>query len=148
MDICNIKKMKKIFIINGPNLNLLGKREVEIYGEKPFEEFFLELKMKYSNIELEQFQSNYEGELISKLQEIGYEADGVVLNAAGLTHTSVAIADVVSAIKTPVIEVHISNVFAREQFRKVSYLSPYCIGQISGFGLKGYEMALNFFLED
>ena len=135
----------KVIIINGPNLNLLGKREPEIYGTQTFEEFFIELKNKVSSIELEYYQSNVEGELINKLHEVGFAFDGIILNAGGYTHTSVAIADAVASIKTPVIEVHISNIFSREEYRHISLLSKNCVGIISGLGLKGYEMAVQFF---
>lgn len=138
--------MLKIAIINGPNLNLLGKREVEIYGTQSFEDYFKTLQLKFSNTELIYFQSNVEGELINKLHEIGFNFDGIVINAGAYTHTSIAIADAIAGIKTPVIEVHISNVFAREDFRHVSYLGKHCKGSISGFGLKGYEMAIESFL--
>ncbi|MES2762507.1 MAG: type II 3-dehydroquinate dehydratase [Bacteroidota bacterium] len=137
--------MLKIAIINGPNLNLLGKREVEIYGTQSFEDYFKTIQLKYPNIEFLYFQSNVEGELISKLHEIGFNYDGIILNAGAYTHTSIAIADTVAGIKTPVIEVHISNIFAREDYRHVSYLGKHCKGSISGFGLKGYEMAVESF---
>lgn len=137
----------KIAIINGPNLNLLGKREVEIYGTQSFEDYYKILEKKYPNIALSYFQSNVEGELINKLHEIGFSYDGIILNAGAYTHTSVAIADAVAGIKTPVIEVHISNIFAREDFRHVSYLGKHCKGSISGFGLKGYEMAVESFFK-
>ena len=133
---------KKIIIINGPNLNLLGKREPEIYGNESFESYFETLRQKYPDIILEYFQSNHEGELIDKVQQTGFEYDGIILNAGGYTHTSVALADAVAAIKTKVIEVHISNIFSREKFRQVSYLSPYCHAVISGLGINGYECAL------
>ncbi|MCD6017225.1 MAG: aroQ [Bacteroidetes bacterium] len=136
----------KIAIINGPNLNLLGKREVEIYGTQSFDDYFKILKEKYPNVSLTYFQSNVEGELINKLHEIGFTYDGIILNAGAYTHTSIAIADAVAGIKTPVIEVHISNIFAREDFRHVSYLGKHCKGSISGFGLKGYEMAVESFI--
>ena len=135
-----------ICIINGPNLNLLGKRETSIYGEKDFETYFAELKKKFPNIVLEYFQSNVEGELINYLHEKGFSADGIILNAGGYTHTSVALSDAVAAIKTPVIEVHISNIFAREEYRHVSLLSKHCKGIISGLGLKVYELAVAGFL--
>jgi 3-dehydroquinate dehydratase-2 len=134
--------MLKIAIINGPNLNLLGIRETEIYGEQPFEHFFESLTKKFSSYQLTYFQSNVEGELINKLQEIGFTYDAIILNAGAYTHSSFAIADAVAAIKTPVIEVHISNIFAREDFRHVSYLGKHCKGSISGFGLFGYELAI------
>lgn len=137
----------KVIIINGPNLNLLGKREPEIYGTQTFEEYFNELKTQFPQIQLEYFQSNVEGELINKLHEIGFTYDGIILNAGGYTHTSVALADAVASIKTKVIEVHISNIFAREEYRHISLLSKNCIGIISGLGLKGYEMALRFFVD-
>ncbi|MBP8114461.1 MAG: type II 3-dehydroquinate dehydratase [Chitinophagaceae bacterium] len=134
----------KIAIINGPNLNLLGKRETDIYGNMPFEEYLETLKKKYSNIEVSYFQSNVEGELVNELQRIGFEYDGIILNAAAYTHTSVAIGDAVAAIKTPVVEVHISNVHAREDFRKFSHLSGKAVGSIFGLGLKGYELAMEY----
>lgn len=136
----------KILIINGPNLNLLGKRETEIYGDSSFEDYYEKLKKKYKEVELYYFQSNVEGELINKLQDVGFSYDGIILNAGAYTHTSIALADAVAGIKTPVVEVHISNIFAREDFRHVSYLGAKCNGSISGFGLKGYEMALLSFL--
>ena len=138
----------KIIIINGPNLNLLGKRETDVYGDQSFQDFFTELQFKHKNVELEQFQSNIEGELINKLQEVGYEYDGIILNAAAYTHTSVGIGDVVKAIETPVVEVHISNTFSREDFRHKSYISPNAQGIILGFGLQSYELALQSFLTD
>ncbi len=136
----------KIIIINGPNINLLGKRETDIYGDQSFEEFFHILNKKFPNFELSYFQSNIEGELIDKLQEVGYEYDGIILNAAAYTHTSVGIGDAVKAISTPVIEVHISNTFSREEFRHHSYISPNAKGVILGFGLQSYELALLSFL--
>jgi 3-dehydroquinate dehydratase-2 len=136
----------KIIIINGPNLNLLGKREPEIYGNITFEDYFLELKQKFTSLDLEYYQSNIEGALIDKLQEVGFAYDGIILNAAGYTHTSVGIGDAVKAITTPVIEVHISNTFAREEFRHHSYLSPNVKGIIIGFGMNSYELALQSFL--
>lgn len=137
----------KIGIINGPNLNLLGKREPEVYGNKTFEDYLNELKANYPKAEIHYFQSNVEGELINKLHELGFTFDGIILNAGAYTHTSVAIADGIAAIKTPVIEVHISNIFAREDFRHVSYMGAKCLGSISGMGLKGYELALDYFLK-
>jgi 3-dehydroquinate dehydratase-2 len=134
---------KRILIINGPNLNLLGKRESQIYGDKSFEEYFVELKKLFSEFELNYFQSNLEGEIISEIQKSNH--DGIILNAAGYTHTSVAIRDAVSAIKKPVVEVHISNISARETFRHESLISPVCVGCVFGFGLKSYELALNYF---
>jgi len=136
-----------IIIINGPNLNLLGKREPEIYGKVPFEDFFKKLKADFPKVKLEYFQSNDEGELISKLHEVGFTCDGIILNAGGYTHTSVAMADAIAAIKTPVIEVHISDPKRRESFRHVSLISPKCKGSISGLGLDGYRMAVEILLE-
>ena len=136
----------KIIIINGPNLNLLGIREKDIYGEITFEDFFEHLKEDYKEIEIDYFQSNVEGELINKLHEVGFSYDGIILNAGGYTHTSVAIADSIKAITTPVIEVHISNIFAREDFRKVSLIAPNCKGSISGFGVRSYRLALESFI--
>jgi len=136
----------KIIIINGPNLNLLGKREPEVYGTATFESYLISLKSKYPTIELEYHQSNIEGELIDKLQEVGFTYDGIILNAAAYTHTSIGIGDAVKAIATPVIEVHISNTFSRETFRHQSYISPNAKGVIIGFGLKSYELAVASFL--
>ena len=136
----------KIAIINGPNLNLLGKRETEIYGNMSFEKFLEELKEKFPQVEFLYYQSNIEGEIINELQKIGYSYDGIVLNPAGYTHTSVAIGDAVAAIKSPVIEVHISNVHAREDFRKFSHISGKSVGSIFGLGLKGYELAIEYIL--
>ena len=138
--------MKQFIIINGPNLNLLGTREPEIYGLLSFTEFLEELSEKYPNIKIDYFQSNIEGELIDKLHEVGFSYDGIILNAAAYTHTSVGLGDAVKAIKTPVIEVHISNTFSREDFRHVSYISPNAKGVILGFGLQSYELALQSFL--
>jgi 3-dehydroquinate dehydratase-2 len=132
----------KIIIINGPNLNLLGKREPEVYGQTSFESYFTDLEKAFPQIELSYYQSNVEGELINKLHEVGFSYDGIILNAGGYTHTSVALADAVAAITTPVLEVHISNIFAREEYRHVSLISKHCVGIISGFGLKSYELAL------
>lgn len=132
----------KIIIINGPNLNLLGRRENDIYGNETFNDFFEKLKTKFPQVELAQYQSNIEGELINKIQEVGYSFDGIILNAAAYTHTSVGIGDAVRAIETPVVEVHISNTFSREDFRHKSYISPYAKGVIVGFGLQSYELAL------
>lgn len=137
----------KIAIINGPNLNLLGQRETNIYGNKPFEEFLKELQQKYPAVTFHYFQSNVEGELINELQKAGYDYDGIILNPAGYTHTSVAIGDAVAAITTPVIEVHISNVHAREDFRKLSHVSGRSVGSIFGLGLKGYELAIEWFMK-
>ena len=139
--------MKKILIINGPNLNLLGKREPETYGNKSFDSYFKELEVEFSSLELTSFQSNVEGEIINKIQETGFSLDGIVLNAGGYTHTSVAIADAIAAIKTPVIEVHISNVYAREEYRHQSLMAKNCKGVIAGFGLDSYKMAINSFLK-
>ena len=136
----------KIAIINGPNLNLLGKRETDIYGNMPFEQFLDSLKKKYASIEISYFQSNVEGELINELQRVGFEYDGIVLNPGGYTHTSVAIGDAIAAIKTPVVEVHISNVHAREDFRKLSHVSGKAAGSIFGLGLKGYELAIDWLI--
>jgi 3-dehydroquinate dehydratase II len=136
----------KIAIINGPNLNLLGKREPGIYGSTSFEQFLEELKRKYSQLELHYFQSNIEGELINELQRVGFDHDGIILNPGGYTHTSVAIGDTLAAISTPVVEVHISNVHAREEFRKLSHVSGKAAGSIIGLGLKGYELAIQWFL--
>lgn len=138
----------KIIIINGPNLNLLGKRENDIYGNQTFNDFFKNLQSKFSNVQLSQFQSNIEGELIDKLQEVGYHYNGIVLNAAAYTHTSVGIADAVRAIKTPVVEVHISNTFSREDFRHKSFIAPHATGVIVGFGLQSYELAVQSFLRE
>jgi len=137
----------KIAIINGPNLNLLGKRETDIYGNEPFEDFLAGLRKRYANQEISYFQSNVEGELINEIQRVGFSADGIILNPGGYTHTSVAIGDAVAAVKTPVIEVHISNIFSREEFRKLSHISGKAEGVISGLGLKGYELALEWFLQ-
>ena len=137
--------MKKIIIINGPNLNLLGQRETDIYGNKSFEDFFNDLKNKFSSVKIEYFQSNIEGEIIDKLQEVGFSFDGIILNAAAYTHTSVGIADAIAAIKTPVIEVHISNIHSREEFRHNSLISKNVKGIICGFGLQSYELALEVF---
>ncbi|KHJ37681.1 3-dehydroquinate dehydratase [Pedobacter glucosidilyticus] len=136
----------KIQIINGPNLNLLGKREPGIYGSEGFESFYKQLLAKYPEVELSYYQSNVEGEIINKLHEIGFDYDGIVLNAGAYTHTSVAIADAIAGIKTPVIEVHISNVYAREEFRHHSMMAKNCKGIITGFGLMSYELALKSFL--
>jgi 3-dehydroquinate dehydratase-2 len=136
----------KIHIINGPNLNILGKREPEIYGKSSFKEYFTELQFQFQELELSYFQSNIEGELISELQESEDNVDGIILNAAAYTHTSIAIGDTVKAIATPVIEVHISNTHAREEFRKQSYISPNAFGVILGFGLRSYELAIMSFI--
>ncbi|MBL7903100.1 MAG: type II 3-dehydroquinate dehydratase [Bacteroidia bacterium] len=135
----------KLIVINGPNLNLLGTRETDIYGKQSFETYFESLKKQFPQHQLSYYQSNVEGELINNIQEAGKTMDGIVLNAGAYTHTSIAIADAVAAIQVPTIEVHISNIFAREDYRHVSFLGKHCKGSISGFGLKGYEMALNWF---
>ena len=139
--------MKKIIIINGPNLNLLGKREPTIYGNQSFDQFLVKLKSSFDQFEIEYFQSNVEGELINKLQEVGFSFDGIVFNAGGYTHTSVAIADAVAAIKTSVIEVHISNVYSREEYRHQSLMAKNCKGVIAGFGLNSYGLALEAFTD-
>lgn len=136
----------KIIIINGPNLNLLGKRETDIYGSETFEDYYDQLKIDFPTIELEYFQSNIEGELIDKIQEVGFSYDGIILNAAAYTHTSVGIGDAIKAITTPTIEVHISNTFSRETFRHHSFISPNVKGIIIGFGMKSYALALQSFL--
>jgi 3-dehydroquinate dehydratase-2 len=138
--------MKKILILNGPNLNLLGKREPLIYGSGTFEDFYQGLVFRHTNVMLSHYQSNVEGELINKLHEAGFEYDGIIFNAGGYTHTSVAIADAVAAITTPVIEVHISNVYAREEYRHQSLMAKNCVGNITGLGIQGYELALEYFL--
>lgn len=137
----------KLVIINGPNLNLLGVREKSIYGTESFESYLEKLKNRYTDIELSYFQSNIEGELINKLHLEGFSADGIILNAGGYTHTSVALADAVSAISSPVLEVHISNIYARESFRHHSYLSSRCKGVICGLGMEGYRLAIEYFLQ-
>lgn len=136
----------KIIIINGPNLNLLGKREPDVYGNSSFEDYFARLRLKFKEVQLEYFQSNIEGEIIGKLQEVGFSYDGIVLNAAAYTHTSVGIGDAVKAIEAPVVEVHISNTFKREDFRHVSYISAGAKGVILGFGLQSYDLAIQSFL--
>lgn len=134
--------LMKIQIINGPNLNLLGTREPAIYGEMSFEAYLEKLKTEFPAVEINYFQSNIEGEIIDKLHQTGFSVDGIILNAAAYTHTSVAIGDAVKAIKTPVVEVHISNIFSREDFRHVSFIAPFCRGSIAGFGLSSYRLAL------
>jgi 3-dehydroquinate dehydratase-2 len=136
----------KIAIINGPNLNLLGTREPEVYGSKTFEQYFSELQQLFPAIVFDYFQSNVEGELINQLQQVGFSYDGIIINPGGYTHTSVAIGDAIASITTPVIEVHISNVHAREEFRKLSHVSAKAKGTIMGLGLKGYELAVRYFL--
>ena len=138
----------KIQIINGPNLNLLGLREKDIYGDISFDDYFKELKSKFENLDLYYYQSNVEGELINKIQEVGFSFDGIILNAAAYTHTSVGISDAVRGIKTPVIEVHISNTKSREEFRKKSFISPYAEGIIQGFGLYSYDLAILSLIKD
>lgn len=135
----------KIAIINGPNLNLLGVREPEVYGSKTFEDFFEELKQTFPEVELHYYQSNIEGELVGKIQEWGFEFDGILLNAGAYTHTSVAISDAIAGVSTPVLEVHISNIYKREEFRHKSIISKECVGMISGLGLKGYELGIRSF---
>lgn len=137
----------KICIINGPNLNLLGKREPEVYGKQTFEEYFTSIQIKYQAIEFTYYQSNIEGELIGKIQEFGFSYDGIILNAGAYTHTSIGIGDAIKAITTPVIEVHISNTYSRESFRHQSYISGNAKGVILGFGLKSYELAVLSFIE-
>lgn len=136
----------KLHIINGPNLNLLGKREPETYGKQSFEEYFEKLKARFPKVELHYFQSNVEGELINKLHQVGFTFDGIILNAGAYTHTSIALHDAIAAITTPVIEVHISNVYAREEFRHKSLITSKCIGLITGFGMDGYAMAIQHLL--
>lgn len=135
----------KIQIINGPNLNLLGKREPEVYGKQSFEEYFAGLKKEFASMELAYYQSNIEGELVNKLHEVGFSYDGIILNAGAYTHTSIALHDAVAGIKTPVIEVHISNLYAREEFRHKSLITSKCVGLITGLGLEGYALALMYF---
>jgi len=137
--------MKKILILNGPNLNLLGKREPGVYGNQSFEDYFETLKGLFPDIELHYFQSNHEGALIDKIHEVGFTFDGIVINAGGYTHTSIALADALSAVTTPAVEVHISNIHAREAFRHHSYLTSRCKGMICGLGLRGYELAVRYF---
>ena len=141
-----MSKELKILIINGPNLNLLGKREPDVYGSQSFEDYFSKMQFQFKETELSYFQSNNEGDIITKIQQADDEFDGIVLNAAAYTHTSVGIGDAIAAIDTPVIEVHISNTFAREEFRHHSYISPKAKGIILGFGLKSYELAIQSFL--
>ena len=136
----------KLIIINGPNLNLLGKREPEVYGKETFEDYFSSLEKKFPEVEMDYYQSNIEGELIDKIQEVGFSYDGIILNAAAYTHTSVGIADAIKAIEAPVIEVHISNTYSREEFRHQSFISPVVAGVILGFGLKSYDLAIQSFL--
>lgn len=138
----------RILIINGPNINLLGKREPSIYGSRGFEEYLTELQQKYAEIEIEYYQSNVEGELINKIHEYGFRIDGIILNAGAYTHTSIAIHDAIRAITAPVVEVHISNVHARESFRHTSMIAAACRGVICGFGLNSYRLALEAFIEE
>lgn len=138
----------KIAIINGPNLNLLGKRETDIYGSESFDTFFASLQKKYSNVSFSYFQSNVEGEIVNELQRVGFSVDGIIINPGGYTHTSVAIGDAIAGIKSPVIEVHISNVHAREDFRKLSHVSGKSVGSIFGLGLKGYQLAVEWFVSN
>ena len=138
----------KITIINGPNLNLLGKREPEIYGSRSFEDYFETLVEKYPDLELTYYQSNEEGELVNKLHEVGFEHDAILINAGAYTHTSVAISDAIAGINTPVLEIHISNIYKRETFRHKSIISKECVGMIAGLGLKGYELGLNYFIDN
>jgi len=137
----------KIAIINGPNLNLLGKRETDIYGVESFDTYLEELKADYPTIDISYYQSNIEGELIDEIQRVGFSFDGIIFNPGGYTHTSVAIGDAIAAIKTPLVEVHISNIFGREEFRRLSHVSAKAAGVISGLGLKGYELALLYLQE-
>lgn len=137
----------RLLILNGPNLNLLGKREPEIYGHTSFEDFFVDLKNNFPQVQFDYFQSNIEGELINKLHEVGFSFDGIIFNPGAYTHTSVAIGDAVAGIKSPVIEVHLSNIFAREEFRHISYVTPKAIGSICGLGLDGYRLAVDYFLK-
>ncbi|MDO9552073.1 type II 3-dehydroquinate dehydratase [Rhodonellum sp.] len=136
----------KIIIINGPNLNLLGKREPEIYGTTSFEEYFESLKGQFPNVDLHYFQSNIEGELIDKIHAVGFSFNAILLNAGGYTHTSVAISDAIAGVPTPTLEVHISNIYKREEFRHKSIISKECVGMISGLGLKGYALGISYFL--
>ena len=138
----------EILIINGPNLNLLGKREPDVYGSQSFEQFFEKLKDRFSTLTLHYFQNNVEGVLIEKLHEVGFTYDGIILNAGAYTHTSIALHDAIGAITTPVVEVHISNVYAREEFRHKSLITSKCVGLITGFGLEGYALALDFFAQN
>ena len=143
----NKRKIMRIQIINGPNINLLGKREPSIYGSVSFEDYLVQLRAKYADIQIDYFQSNIEGEMIDRIQQVGFEADGIVLNAGAYTHTSIALQDAIRAVTAPVIEVHISNVHARESFRHVSMISCACLGVICGFGLVSYRLAVEALLE-
>ncbi len=137
----------KISIINGPNLNLTGARETEIYGNETFEHYFEKMRRKYATIDFDYFQSNIEGEIVTEIQRAGFKMDGIILNAGGYTHTSVAIGDAIAAIKSPVLEVHLSNLNAREDFRMINHISAKCKGTISGLGLKGYALAVEYFVK-
>ena len=137
----------KILVLNGPNLNLLGKREPEIYGNQSFQDYFNELKLNFKEIELEYYQSNIEGDLLNKIHEVGFSYDAIIFNAGAYTHTSIALGDAIKGVETPVIEVHISNVHSREDFRHTSYIAPYCKGTIAGFGLKSYDLAIQSFMK-
>ena len=136
----------KISVINGPNLNLVGTRETDVYGNESFEQYFEKLRRKYATVDFDYFQSNIEGELVSEIQKAAKKMDGIILNAGGYTHTSVAIGDAIAAIKVPVVEVHISNLNAREEFRMINHISAKCKGSIIGLGLKGYALAVEYFL--
>ena len=136
----------RLIIINGPNLNLLGRRETSIYGSVSFEDYLIELRKAYPAIDIEYYQSNVEGELINKIQVTGFSYDGIILNAGGYTHTSVAIADAIKSIETPVVELHISNIFQREDYRHISLIAPACKGSITGFGLDSYRLAIESFV--
>lgn len=146
MTIHDYLRSMKLAIINGPNLNLLGKRETDIYGNMPFEEYLQQLREKYPQVEFSYFQSNIEGELVDEIQRRGFDCDGIIINPAGYTHTSVAIGDAIAAVKARTVEVHISNVHAREEFRKLSHVSGKSVGSIFGLGLKGYELAVQWFI--
>lgn len=137
---------KHLHIINGPNLNLLGTRETEIYGSVPFDEYLEQLRMQFPKLNITFFQSNVEGEIINNLHEMGFKATGILMNAGGFTHTSIAIGDAVAAIPAPVVEIHISNIFAREEFRHKSYIAPNAMGIISGFGLESYRLGILYFI--
>lgn len=138
----------KIQIINGPNLNLLGKREPETYGSESFESYFEKIKSRFPSVSLQYFQSNVEGEIINQIHKVGFDFDGIVLNAGAYTHTSIAIHDAIGGVKTPVVEVHISNIYAREEFRHKSLITSKCKGLITGFGLEGYAMAIQYFVKN
>lgn len=146
LNLVEADSMKKIIIINGPNLNLLGKREPEIYGNLSFDKYFEGLKKEHRAVDLSYFQSNHEGAIIDELHKVGFDFDGIVLNGGAYTHSSIAIADAIAGISTPVLEVHISNIHAREKFRHHSYSAQHCVGVIAGLGLQGYDLAIQFFL--